>query len=364
MRTAVKFKRESITPHLAGRDLCYTVSTVPEELRQAAAHFPTWARWTKRYLKLLQDRLGLAWGWVRTDPAGKCAEAERSGEYCDCTRCSKWHPHLNLLWVRKDGRGALTEYELWLIKSLWAEVIGAPHAWDGDYVRPVVSVWHKWVPDPSTLEGKAAKAAENKLWHLYLYQGRKWPAWQKAAKKFLRIRPVGKFPAKALSEEKAEAKLRRLYTELRAAEEAGAPLQEAEIRRLEASLAAANAAGHAKVARALEKKIATLRRRLPAARIQRKIDKLRTPKPCRCGCGVVRRPEPEPGCKCCGEKIRCMPVLDQEEAEYWIREGPEAVRAEIRRRRRVGDKNGREPFEAQLVRELAEEPAELFSKGG
>lgn len=330
-RQAAKFKGESITPHLAGRDLCYTVLTTPEHLRQAAAHYPTWAKWVKTFLKALEARLGMAWGVLRSDPAGKCKEAERLGRYCDCSKCSKWHPHVNLLWVRKGGSGELSDYELWLMKSLWAEAIGAAHVWDGNRPRPMVVVHHYYKADPSTLKGKEKERAEGCLWKWYSYQGRKWPAWQKTAKKFLRIRWVGKYPAKAITESKAEAKLRLLYQELYQAQEE--------------------------------------RQDKTAAKIQRKIDKLRTAAPCRCGCGVIRRPEPDPVCECCGEQVRCMPVMDDEEADHWVKEGPEAVRAEIRRRRRDGDKNGREPFEkfdvALWNRSAAAAPSpELFERAG
>jgi len=360
-RTAVKFRKESITPHLAGRALCYTVPTVPEHRRQAAADWATWARWTKLFLKALQKHFGLVWAWVRTDPAGKCDYANKTEEFCLCAKCSKWHPHLNILWVRENGRGKLDDDELWLMKSLWAEIVGADHAWDGDYLRPIVSVHHSFVLDPATLQGEEAKRAEGKLWHLYRYQGRKWPAWQKAAKQYLRIRPFGKFPKKVLTEEAVIKRLRVLYEELEVAKRRGDPKLEAEIFDLERRLAEANRQGLARVAAKLEKKIAAKRRRLPAERIQRRIDRLRTNTACRCGCGVTRYPEPEPVCECCGEKVRCMPVLDQQEADYWIAQGPAAIREEIKRRRRVGDKNGYEPFEGQLVREWSEPEVGLFS---
>ncbi len=294
---AARAIEERFIPHLKGRAVCYTIATTPEHVRGRMAEPGVWADCRARFLKKLQENLGMVWAVERTDPAGKCADAEISGVYCDCSHCRKWHPHLNILWVRANGRGKLTETELWLMKTWWAEIIGAEFAWDGDYVRPIVDVQHKFTLDPAdTKDREEAARRKRKLWKWFRYQGRTWPAWRKSLPNFIRIRWFGKFPTKPISEEKSEAKMRRLYRELDKAKEDGA---------------------HRLV-----------------RRLEKRIDKLRHPKPCRCGCDVIFYPQPEPNCRCCGGKVEIMPVLDAEEAAHWKQQGPEVARAELLRRRR------------------------------
>lgn len=286
------------TPHLRGRDVRYDVLTVPEHRRLAAADWKTWAKWTKAIMAYLQGKLGMVWAVVRTDPAGKCRDAEVSGLYCDCSKCSKWHPHLNVLWVRK-GSGWLSETQLLDLKLEWARIIGAEIIWKDDAPFPIVNVWGDYAKDPGSTKDREEKARrEGYLWHLYSYMARKWPAWQKSARRYLWIRWYGKYPTKPLSEEASEKKLTRLY----------------------ADLAELEAAGNTKKVK----------------RVQRSIDRLRKPAPCRCGCDVTYYPEPANCCKCCGERIETMDVLDEEEAAHWEQEGPEAALAELRRRRREG----------------------------
>ncbi len=167
-----------------GRALIYTVFTVPPSRREAAAERVTlrprhkkdgtiepreewrWKGWLAELVEYLKEELGLDYAVERSDPAG--------GEHPD-----RWHPHVNLLWVRKNGHGYLSPEELGLLKARWKEIIGE------DPERPI-SIWTAFAQD--------ANVARRRHW--YSYQGRTWPAWEEKFPYHCRVKWLGK-PAKA-----------------------------------------------------------------------------------------------------------------------------------------------------------------------
>jgi len=167
-----------------GRALIYTVFTVPPDRREAAAEMVTlrarkkkdgtveprivwrWKLWLADLVEYLKDELGFDYGVERSDPAG--------AEHPD-----RWHPHINLLWVRKNGHGYLSPEDLGLLKARWKEIIGeAPEL--------PISVWTAFAQD--------ANVARRRHW--YSYQGRTWPAWEEKFPYHCRIKWLGK-PEKA-----------------------------------------------------------------------------------------------------------------------------------------------------------------------
>lgn len=167
-----------------GRSLIYTVFTVPPSRREAAAERVTlrprrkkdgtvepreewrWQHWLRELIEYLKDELGFDYGCERSDPAG--AEAP-----------DRWHPHINLLWVRKNGHGYLSPEDLGLLKARWKEIVGeAPEM--------PISIWTAFAQD-----GNVARRR-----HWYSYQGRTWPAWEEKFPYHCRIKWLGK-PAKA-----------------------------------------------------------------------------------------------------------------------------------------------------------------------
>lgn len=125
-----------------------------------------WQLWMAELVQYLKDELGFDYGCERSDPAG--------GEHPD-----RWHPHVNMLWIRKNGHGYLSPEELGLLKARWKEIVGE------DPERPI-SIWTAFAQDAN-----AARRA-----HWYSYQGRTWPAWEEKFPYHCRIKWLGK-PEKA-----------------------------------------------------------------------------------------------------------------------------------------------------------------------
>lgn len=157
----------------AGRPVLYTVFTVPLELRAAASDPKTWAKWRKAIWKVLRREWGGQFGVQRTDPAGKCAEADRTGELCDCAECRRFHPHLNFLWVQRDGFRPWIDLER--LRASWAAIIGAE--------GPVV-LWTNY------------STASRRLGHWYWYMGRTWPEWVRSVPDHMRVVWYGEYPRK------------------------------------------------------------------------------------------------------------------------------------------------------------------------
>ena len=146
------------------RAVLYTVFTVPLHRRKAAADGATWSRWRRKMWRFLRKRFGGAFAVERTDPAGD-------------KRPDVWHPHLNFLWVQKDGfRPFLAEKEL---RAEWARIVGAE----------VVDVHHAFAVG----EGEEV---EKKRAHWYSYMGRTWAPWVGSVRRHLTVRWLGDYPRK------------------------------------------------------------------------------------------------------------------------------------------------------------------------
>jgi hypothetical protein len=176
----------------AGREnraVLYTVFTVPEGLRQAAADPARWTRWRRAIWKWMKENAGALYGAERTDPAGQCDQARATGEYCDCAKCSKWHPHLNFLWVQRPGfRAFIAPEQLEEMKRAWKKILGEKHFRDVCGEETAVSVHHAYSgPWKGEEFGRQVD-------HWCSYLGRTWPHWIKSVKKHITLRWLGKFP--------------------------------------------------------------------------------------------------------------------------------------------------------------------------
>ena len=180
----------------AGRPAFYLVATVPPERRQAAADKKTWKSWLDRLRRFLVDKHGLQFAVERTDPAGKCEEANRTGQACTCAHCLRWHPHVNLLAVFAHGRFTphqkFTREELAGLKDKWGEIVGARR-------RPVVYLDFAWPDHPKwnrkTGKPNSREYEERRLGAWFSYMGRTWPQWEREFPYHLRVKWFGTAPA-------------------------------------------------------------------------------------------------------------------------------------------------------------------------
>lgn len=157
--------RERFEAGRKGKPVIYTILTVPEERRQAAANPKTWAAWRRRIVKWMKKNVGFHFGLQRSDPAGDEAP-------------DKWHPHVNLLWVQRDGFTPFIDVDT--LREEWARIIEAP----------LVNVWTQYSTDDA------------KLRHWYSYMGRPWPDWQNSVRQHLRMNWLGAYPRKPPPEKK------------------------------------------------------------------------------------------------------------------------------------------------------------------
>lgn len=167
-----------------GRPLLYTIFTVPPELRHKAADPAVWRRWRKAIWAVLRRKFGGEFACERTDPAGKCKRANESGERCACAKCSRWHPHLNFLWVQRPTgsfRPFIAKDRLAYLGRAWGRIIGATRT---------VNIRHAYC-EPDRDKAGAARAA-----HWYSYMARVWADWAKAVPGHVNVRWLGKFPRK------------------------------------------------------------------------------------------------------------------------------------------------------------------------
>lgn len=154
---AIRDRFESVR---AGRPVIYTIFTVPISHRAKAADPKTWARWRRAIWKWLKKNCGGLFAVERTDPAGD-------------TDPSRWHPHMNFLWMQRDGFRPFLDVEK--LGAAWAAVIAAD----------VVNCW------------TAYSSNKGKLWHWYSYMGRTWPDWVDALKEaHKRVNWFGSYPKK------------------------------------------------------------------------------------------------------------------------------------------------------------------------
>lgn len=140
-----------------GKAVVYTILTVPPSKRREAADRDTFGRWCRRIRKWMKDRLGLLFGVERMDPAGD-------------QQPSLWHPHLNILWVQRDGFRPFIDVDE--LRTEWARILNTPQ----------VDVWTQYSDEPGRLR------------HWYSYMGRTWADWRKSVPEHLTIRWLGKYP--------------------------------------------------------------------------------------------------------------------------------------------------------------------------
>jgi hypothetical protein len=164
-RRARKIKRRLDAGRTDGRAVLYTVLTVPPSRRGAAADKKTWKAWLDRIIRFMKKELALDYAVERTDPCGEDGE--------------KWHPHINLLWVRRNGfRGFLRPEQLAALKGKWAAIVyGAKEA-----AGKPISVYHAYSTD------------EARILHWCSYMGRTWSRWEEEFPYHLRIKWLGKAP--------------------------------------------------------------------------------------------------------------------------------------------------------------------------
>lgn len=164
------------------RPVLYTIFTVPKHLREKASDPKTWRKWRLAIAGVLKRRFGMDWGVERTDPAGKCKQSEKSGESCVCPKCSRWHPHMNFLWVQKGtgrNRPFITPAQMKYLKRRWAHIIGQTPG------KPI-NIRHAYCKGDRDNE-----ADVRRLNHWYSYMARTWADWQKSVRKHLRLNWYG-----------------------------------------------------------------------------------------------------------------------------------------------------------------------------
>lgn len=276
---------DRFTDHLNGRAVCYSDFTVPLHLRARYVDVERWNRLRKDLIDWMKVNLGLLWAVERTDPASKCRQGREI--YCDCRKCSTWHPHFNVLWVRENGRGMLTEAERHWLHVAWGVLVGAEFGRKDGKLVPVAVWHHKFVLDPATADCRSERKKRTaQLWHLYRYMARTWPSWRKAVKAHLGIRWFGKPPRKAKKSTWWKALSEALYD---------CDLEDREF-------------------------------------FQAWQDSLGE---CQCGCRKEYPVKEKNVCDCCGVKIRTLTIgSDESAAAEWETAGPEACWLELRRRRR------------------------------
>ena len=162
--------------------LIYSVFTVPPRLRMAATSKKTWKSWIDRLIRFLKKDLDLCFAVERSDPAGKCDLAKASPFPCTCQKCTTWHPHVNLLWVRKDGQGWIDDDKRALISANWKRITG-------EHPENPIDVHHEYA-----IPGRSEKD-DAKLGHWASYQGRAWPFWERPELAYhTRVKWFGKCP--------------------------------------------------------------------------------------------------------------------------------------------------------------------------
>ena len=164
------------------RPVLYTIFTVPKELREKAADPKVWRDWRRKLGAVLKKRFGMDFAVERTDPAGKCKASERSGESCVCPKCSRWHPHMNFLWVQKPTgrhRPFITPAQMAYLKRRWAFIIGREPG------KPI-NIRHAYCKGDRDNDQDVRR-----LHHWYSYMARTWADWQKSVGKHLRINWYG-----------------------------------------------------------------------------------------------------------------------------------------------------------------------------
>ena len=153
--------------------LCYTVLTVPPELRERFANPKAWRGLGRRAWKVLKRQFGGVFGVEATHPVGdeKAPDHRAAGE----TEAGGFHPHLNFLWVRSTYHGEIDTDKL---RAAWAEILGV------ELDRS--NVWHEF------------RTGEVQRAHCVRYVTRSFPGWSFWLPS---LRWYGKYPKKPKAKE-------------------------------------------------------------------------------------------------------------------------------------------------------------------
>jgi len=91
------------------RTIIYTVLTVPPEVRERFTEPRYWQRARKEIWRCLRKTFGAMFGVEVSHPIGDAVE-------------TKFHPHLNFLWVQRDGYRPFID--VFLLRQSWADILG------------------------------------------------------------------------------------------------------------------------------------------------------------------------------------------------------------------------------------------------
>ncbi len=169
-----------------GRPVIYFIGTVPPEIRGRLADEGNWRRLIRRLMDRLKKDFSFDYGVERSDPAGKDGET--------------WHPHVNLLFVRKDRAGWIDEAE---VRRMWKELLYAPELKE---IRRATNAKEisleeglgrllEYEAQPVDIHLEYSKdEAKINFWCDYL--GRPWPRWAAEHKYMLRVKWFGNRPTR------------------------------------------------------------------------------------------------------------------------------------------------------------------------
>jgi len=116
-----KQRAERVYSRLIYKRVCYTVLTVPLELREKCLKPENWQKVRKLAWEILRTHFGARFGVEASHPIG-----DKTGMFA---------PHLNYLWVQESG--ASPYIDVTLLRTLWAQCLGALRA----------DVYHQYTTD-------------------------------------------------------------------------------------------------------------------------------------------------------------------------------------------------------------------------
>lgn len=122
----------------------YSVFTVPVEVRERYYIKSNWQRVRVKVWKLLKEKFGALFGVEATHPIGDPV-VERGLITADSDG-QVFHPHLNFLWVQRDGWSPFLDVKM--LREAWSSILGVPNAdvWTNySSNRNVIWKWCKYI---------------------------------------------------------------------------------------------------------------------------------------------------------------------------------------------------------------------------
>jgi hypothetical protein len=169
-----------------GRPVIYFIGTLPPALRGRYAAEKEWRKLERRLMDRFKKDFSFDYGVERSDPAGEDGVT--------------WHPHINLLFVRKDRRGWTDEAE---VRRAWKDLL---YASDLKEIRRATNAGEIGLEESllRLLEIEAQpvdihleyNAAVKKIRFWCDYLGRPWPRWAEGHKYMLRVKWFGNRPTR------------------------------------------------------------------------------------------------------------------------------------------------------------------------